>query len=431
MDAYPTVADVTESARQLAARHPDRCRLRPIGTSRGGRPILMLSVGRGPHHALVVGGPHPDEPVGGASVRALAEHLVRGDRPSPATDPGRVTWDLVLCLDPDGAAVVDGPSALPAIAPADLTLERYFRGVFRPAATEQPEWAPIVTEPLPESLALFRLIAQSRPFLQVSLHGIDAGGTWVQLTRDLPGLTEPFHASAAHHAIPLQRGSYDALHWENPSAGVYVLPPLDSTGRHAAGTRNIGLSTWCAPLRHGGVTAIVEVPLWTTDLTADPTPHPEAGRALRDLSRLLREDGRRVTALFTKARGLLPPAQDDPRTRVLEWMADDLYDLVASAWEPLAHYPDRLTTAQICALDVVARRQPLRAAGLLLTLLAASPDAAAAPLHDELNRLFTTWCTDFRTALRLRPVPVRRQVAHQVGTVLVAAECALAQVRGA
>ncbi len=106
-----------------------------------------------------------------------------------------------------------------------------------------------------------------------------------------------------------------------------------------------------------------------------------------------------------------------------------LYDLVADSWQPLARQAaeggERLTTAQVCALDVVARRQPLRAAGLLMRLLSASADPAAPALHDELHALFTAWCEDFTRALRLRWVPVRAQADLQARTVLAAAECAV------
>ncbi|MFF4748851.1 M14 family zinc carboxypeptidase [Streptomyces sp. NPDC002514] len=433
MDRYPTVADVTEAAQQLVSRFPGTGRLRRIGTSRAGRPILMLSVGHGPRHVLVVAGPHPDEPVGGGTALALAERVARGDRLSAATDPAVVTWDIILCLDPDGAALSGVGTAGATAAAADHTLKHYYRTAYRPIAAEQPEWAPIVSAPPPESRTLFRVIDELRPVLQCSLHSTDVGGSWVQLTRALPGLAAPFHRSADLLGIPLQHGTYDALYWENPSPAVYVLPPPDSTDRLAAGSENIGRSTWCAPARYGGVTAIVEVPMWATDLAADLSPHPAAAHALRDLAGLVRDGGRRVTAVLDRARDFLPPAQDDPLRRVVEWMADGLYDVVADSWEPLARQasatpdddPRRLTTAQVSALDVVARRQPLRAAGLLLRLLKAADDPAAPGLHDELDELFTTWCTDFEKALQVRWVPVHHQLTHQLSTVVAATESAL------
>ncbi len=132
LDRYLTVTEVTESARRPTARFPDVARLHRIGTSRAGRPILMLSVGHGPRHVLVVARPHPDEPVGGVTALALAEHAARGDRLSPATDPTLVTWDVVLCLDPDGAALSEGLEA--ATAGPGPTLAGYYRATFRPVA---------------------------------------------------------------------------------------------------------------------------------------------------------------------------------------------------------------------------------------------------------------------------------------------------------
>ncbi|MFF2849654.1 M14 family zinc carboxypeptidase [Streptomyces sp. NPDC058001] len=421
---YPTVAEVTDSARKLVSRFPGTCRLRRIGTSRGGRPIQMLSVGHGPRHVLVVARPHPDEPVGAATAMALAERVAHGDGLSPATDPTTVTWNIVLCLDPDGAALSQGIEE--ATAGTGHTLEGYYRSAYRPVAAEQPEWAPIVSRQLPESQALFDVIDELRPFLQCSLHSVEAGGTWVQLTRDLPELAVPFHTSAAENGIPVQHGTFDALYWESPSPGVYILPPPDLTDRLAAGSENIGLSTWCAPPRYGGVTAIIEVPLWTTDMADDLTPHPEPAAALRDLSALVLDGGRQVTAILDKARAFLPQPQDSPRRRVLEWMAEGLYDLVAESWQPLATNASHpLTTAQICALDIVARRQPLRAAGLLQHLLKSTTDPASPDLHHALNELLTTWSTDFKRSLHLRRVPIPHQVQHQSQTVLTATEAAL------
>ncbi|MGY5010714.1 M14 family zinc carboxypeptidase [Streptomyces sp. 900105755] len=428
MDRYLTVAEVTDSARRLVSRYPGALRLRRIGTSRAGRPIEMLSVGHGPRHVLVVARPHPDEPVGGTTALALAERVARGDHRSPATDQAVVTWNIVLCLDPDGAALSQGLEEATA-GPAPSVYD-YYRTAYRPVGAEQPEWAPIESRQLPESQALFDVIDELRPFLQCSLHGVEAGGSWVQLTQALPGLAAPFRTSAAELGIPVQRGTFDALYWENPGPGVYVLPPPESTARLAAGSENIGLSTWCAPQRYGGVTAIVEVPMWASDLAADPSPHPEAAAALRDLAGLVRHGGRQVTGVLDKARAFLPPPGVSPPRRVLEWMADGLYDLVADSWEPLARQaaddPRRVTTAQICALDVVARRQPLRAAGLLLRLLRAADHPAAPELHRDLDDLFTTWCTDFEKSLRLRRTPVHHQVALQTRTTLTAAATALA-----
>lgn len=62
----------------------------------------------------------------------------------------------------------------------------------------------------PETRALTRVIDEVRPYLQVSLHGTDLGGSWVQLTKDIPGLAEPFAKSAAELHIPVETAASDA-----------------------------------------------------------------------------------------------------------------------------------------------------------------------------------------------------------------------------
>ncbi|MES4832318.1 M14 family zinc carboxypeptidase, partial [Streptomyces anthocyanicus] len=63
-------------AAALVARYPRHARLRRVGTSRAGSPLLLLSVGHGSRQVLVVGGPHANEPVGGATALRLAERAV-------------------------------------------------------------------------------------------------------------------------------------------------------------------------------------------------------------------------------------------------------------------------------------------------------------------------------------------------------------------
>lgn len=179
-DAYPTVSGVAAAARVLTRRHPDLCRMRLAGESRAGRPLWLLSVGHGSRHVLVVAGPHPDEQAGGATVLWLAEQAAHDRRRSAQAD---LTWDFLLCLDPDGAVLNEtGPAGPrpPAV---------HYRHTYRPAPTEHPEHSAHFCLPgdeLPETRALSAVIDELRPVLQCSLHGTDVGGGWVRLTA--PGL---------------------------------------------------------------------------------------------------------------------------------------------------------------------------------------------------------------------------------------------------
>ncbi|MEU6439267.1 M14 family zinc carboxypeptidase [Streptomyces sp. NPDC047046] len=424
-----TVAEVSAAARRLVSAHAGAGRLRRAGTSREGRPLLLLSVGSGPRHVLVVAGAHADEPTGPTTALTLARRLLRGRIASPAADLTRVTWDFLLCIDPDAAALsrtaeVCG-SAVPV--PPARALADYYRASYRPLAAEQPEWAPIEGGHLPETDVLLGLVDALRPVLQCSLHNVDAGGTFLQLTAALPGVEKPFARAAADHGIPLQYGTFDALHWQTPAPAVHVLPPPALRHRLTAGSAGIGRSTWCAPDAYGGTTAIIEVPLWASRAADDPAPHPAPAAALRALTALTLAGGREITALVAGARHLLPA--DDPRLRVLTWMGEGLYELVTSSWRSLAKGPP-LSVADVDALGIAARRQPLRAAGLLHDLLTRATAPEAAPPRTRVDALLITWCAHFARELGLRAIPPRDQVGHQAAATLAAAEAALEETGG-
>ncbi|MEU3908801.1 MULTISPECIES: M14 family zinc carboxypeptidase [Streptomyces] len=407
---YPTPRELALAARALAEAEPGLVRLRQAGTSRGGAPLWLLSVrpARASRHVLVVAGAHANEPVGGATALELARRVIRD--PAPRAGCG---WHFLLCADPDGAALHRTP--LP------YSLLDYHRNFFRPPGPEQPEWAPSLLPPdrlPPETRALTAVIDELRPVLQVSLHGTDLGGSWVQLTRDIPGLAEPFGKSAAELRIPVETSASDAAGWPSPGPGIFVMPePVTDTAAavHPEDTR---LSTWYHAHRYAGTTAIVEVPMWASDLVDDPAPHPDPRGALRMLAARLTEDAARVAAV----RGGVPGAfRDDgaaaaPLLRAVDWTLA-LIPLVAAEWTgPGA--PAEATAAHIGSIDAFGRRLSLRAAAMLLRVLRAGHHPAA----PALDRLVTGWCEEFAARFQARWVPVATQVEHQSRTVLAAYE---------
>ncbi|MGW0843721.1 M14 family zinc carboxypeptidase [Streptomyces sp. NPDC002787] len=400
---YPTVAELESSARALTARRPGLCTLRRIGVSRGGRPLRLLSVGHARRAVLVVAGAHANEPAGGSTVLALAERVAR-ERELRAG----VSWHFVLCADPDGASLHT------PLAPR--TLLDYHLGFFRPAGPEQPEWSPSVLAPdrlPPETRALLSVLDELRPYLQVTLHGTDLGGSWVQLTKDLPGLAEPFAKSAAELGIPVERGASDAAGWPVSGPGVFVMPRPGNHAAYPSMPDDARHSTWYHAHRYGGLTAVVEVPMWASDLVDDIAPHPAPAAALRHLARRLLTDTGRVERVLAEALPRLP-GPEGPLLRAARW-ALALVPGLARDWTDGP--PPDLSTAYVGSVDAFGRRLPLRAAAMLRRVLVDADDPGA-PLLEE---LVTEWCESFADRFRARWVPVCDQVEHQVRTVLAAA----------
>ena len=292
---YPSVDELADRAAALVARHPADARLRTVGTSRAGTPLWLLSVGHGPRQALIVAGPHANEPVGGPTALRLAERALADPGPTVRAD---ATWNLLLCLDPDGSRRNEGWLAGP------YTLGNYFRNFFRPGFLEQPEWLPdgAARAALPETRALLALQDELRPFFQCSLHGVDVGGGFVELTRDLPGLPQRVAQTAARLGIPRELGPYDTLYWPRLGPAVHRIPPPRRGDLAAAITEAAVESTWFHPHRYGTVTAIVEAPMWGVAAVEDDRPPVDADAVLRTVSHTLRHDTRYLELVLGRLR---------------------------------------------------------------------------------------------------------------------------------
>ncbi|MFI9767881.1 M14 family zinc carboxypeptidase [Streptomyces sp. NPDC052415] len=400
---YPTVTEVVSAARALAAQRPGSCTLREVGLSRAGRPLHLLSVGRARRAVLVVAGAHANEPTGGPALLALAERVLH--ERALRTD---TSWHFLLCADPDGASL--------HVTPAPRSLFDYHLGFFRPAGPEQPEWSPAVLPPdrlPPETRALTGVIDELRPYLQATLHGTELGGSWVQLTKDLPGLAEPFAKSAAELNIPVETGAADAAGWPASGPGVHVMPAAGAAMAYPSMPDDARHSTWHHVHRYGGMTAVVEVPMWASDLVDDPVPHPAPAAAMRRLAGRLLRDTREVERVLTEVLPRLDGA-GGPLLRATRW-ALELVPGLAADWTRTAPVDD--TRAYIGSVDAFARRLPLRAAAMLLRVLQETDDRAA----PGLERLVASWSGSFERRFRARWVPLEHQVEHQSRTVVAAA----------
>lgn len=400
---YPSVLELTAVARTLARERPDLCALRQVGVSSAGRPLHLLSVGHARRAVLVVAGAHANEPTGGSTLLALAERVLHERELRSAT-----SWHFLLCADPDGASL--------HVAPAPRSLLDYHLGFYRPAGPEQPEWSPAALPPdrlPPETRTLTGVIDELRPYLQVTLHGTDLGGSWVQLTRDVPGLAEPFAKSAAELRIPVETGASDAAGWPASGPGVRVMPGPDSGAAYPSMPDDARRSTWYHAHRYGGLTAVVEVPMWASDLVDDPAPHPAPAAAIRRLAHRLRRDALQVERVLAEALPRLD-GTGGPLLRSARW-ALELIPGLAADW--IDTPPVDTTMAYVGSVDAFGRRLPLRAAAMLLRVLRAADDRAA----PGLEHLVAVWCDAFATRFRARWVPLEHQVEHQSRTVLAAA----------
>jgi hypothetical protein len=156
-----------------------RVRITPLGVSRLGRPIEMISLGEGDRDALIVGVPHPNEPAGAVTVERLIALLLHSER-----ERRGYRWHFIKAIDPEGLRLNGGWLKKPR-SPGN-----YLENFFRPALLRQPE----TTFPLdlpecrfsastPENEAWQRALELTRPVLHASLHHCEFGGVFYTLSQ--------------------------------------------------------------------------------------------------------------------------------------------------------------------------------------------------------------------------------------------------------
>jgi hypothetical protein len=371
IDRIPSVDGLLNAFRDLARQHPGLFRLRRIGTSRLGEPLIMLSVGTGPRQALLVGGPHPNEPVGFLTLLHLAHRL--------ADDPGLrdglgYTWNLIPCIDPDAARLNEGWYSGP------LTIEHYHRHYYRPAVGNQPEWtfpmldgrAPF-NSPLPETKALMRVIDRLRPRFQYSLHNADFGAAYFILSREIPGLAAELAAVARACRIPLELGfPSEAVGWPVAGPAVFVMPPAPELFTHngrGVGPRAHGASSSHYAARHGTLTLITEAPMWH-DARLPAVQNIPYAEVMRTLAAGLRREIHELGAALQR----VTPEVRTPSVFPMA-VADALLTgrAYVERWEKAAELPGAsarpATAAELASAKLTSWRVPLRAVAMLRRLL--------------------------------------------------------------
>lgn len=271
----PTIAEMEAHTRALATAFPGLVETRVLGTSRTGRPIELISIGSGPRSALLVGAPHPNEPIGCATVERLMDMLVRD---AGLRDSLGYRWHFIKAIDIDGIALNEGWLKKP------LTPRNYFHDFFRPAFNEQPEYTFPMALPgyrfdraTPENLCWQAAIDHTRPTLQCSLHGADSGGVFYALNRNIPELVRALASQPVDAGLTLSTVGEPFSGMEPLGPGVFGFPDFKqeiqaalSAGLPATDAWHAGSSsTDYAAERYGTLSMICEVTLWDDERLRD------------------------------------------------------------------------------------------------------------------------------------------------------------------
>lgn len=412
-DRYPTWTELREALDRLVARSGGRLVRERIGASSEGRPLEKLTIGHGARAVLVVGGPHANEPVGGATIEALLALLV--DDPSLERAAG-CTWHVIPCIDPDGLERNRGWVETP------LSLQRYARHFFRPAFPDQAEYSfPLVVpgysfgNATPENAAWKRVLDDVRPQLQFSLHNAESGGVFHIVTDPDPALHAALVALVRDLGLALSPIGEAFGELEPQAEGVFRFPDLARIA--AAGDRGAwwaGDSSEGYARRYGTRSATTEVPLWrctargaATTLSLVLDEHLDlAARLLRALERPARD---------VLASGAIPPvwrrALDEALTAFPRRQA-----ALARVRERLGARPGGEVTPER-AVDYATQLALFRQRFAALCFGAVA--GAGSPSSEPIAAVLDECVRKVEATGSLVPVPPQQCVAAQLGALLM------------
>lgn len=211
---FMTMDELDASSLKLAEEYPDTIEIRNIGNTKEGRPLYCLKAGRGSRNALVMGCPHPNEPIGTLMIESLAQTLAEHPEYFEELD---YTFYMIKAIDPDGLVRNEGWLKGP------FTYYNYARNYFRPAASQQVEWSfPLsyktldFNDPIPETQAVMKLIHEIKPSFIYSLHNSGfSGAFWYIHSKDRDKLAR------AVQKLPLIPEKYNSfLHRGEPETAA-------------------------------------------------------------------------------------------------------------------------------------------------------------------------------------------------------------------
>ncbi|MGI5125782.1 M14 family zinc carboxypeptidase [Pseudonocardia sp. CA-107938] len=431
-DTFATVDEIAEMTCRIAAQHPDVVSLRRVGTSAQGEQLTCLTIepGRSAPDALVVGLPHPNEPIGALTALHLARRLA-GDPELRARLGHR--WHIVACIDPDGLRLNEGWLKGP------YTREHYARHFYRQAGPEQIEWSfPLEYKEvwfdavLPETFALMRLIDEHRPALLASLHNSEVGGAYYYLSRPEPGLHPVLQAIPGRMGIELDRGEPEAP-WM-PAIDDSIFPLIDVRDAYdhleevgALQAFSGGNSTGAYASRHGTLTLVCELPYWTHPEALDTTPS-DVGYA--DALRANADELRTLSDILNRSLATISPHMqlETPFLRASRYYAPVIGEQASATARRAAKASAaarKATVAELASMADTVHMFRLRYGGMLLRALDAEVAGGnvrppVRTVRRELAALHSAWCAAAAGTSAVT-LPLRSLVAVQYGSVLAAA----------
>lgn len=276
---FPTIEALEHRTDELQAKKLPNVTIQVIGKSRSGRDIRMISIGQGARSALILGVPHPNEPVGALTVEYLIDKILN-DKTLQQLD---IQWHFIKAIDPEGLRLNEAWCTQP------LTLRSYMENHFRPALARQPEYTfPLntddytFTQSTPENLAWQKALDLVKPDFQSSLHHADHGGVFHIVSDNHAELSQALSDIAANSGLGVNPVGDPGAQAQPFAAGVFAFPDINAMigGEGPIGWSAGNSGAHYAKKQFDTFSLTTEVPLWHDARLLDTSP---SGKTLGDV----------------------------------------------------------------------------------------------------------------------------------------------------
>ena len=216
------INELNESSRKLAEKYSDIVELFKIGKSTRGEDIYALKVGEGENKAILIGFPHPNEPIGSLTCEYLSWRIAEDEKLRKTLD---FTWYFVKAADIDGAKLNEGWFK------GEYDTIKHVLNYYRTPSDRQIEWTfPIKyknfewNKPAPETKALMNLIDKVKPDLVYPLHNSAFGGVYFYVSDPCPSLYPKLHKLVESEELPLHLGEPEAPYMKKLADAIFYFP---------------------------------------------------------------------------------------------------------------------------------------------------------------------------------------------------------------
>lgn len=427
-DTIPTLAEMRRRMHDRITAIGTDAEIRLLGKSAQDRPIELVSIGKGERSALIVGAPHPNEPIGCMTIASLVKRLATDHE---FRNNSGFRWHFIQAIDADGVALNEGWFG------RERTLENYLAGFFRPAFALQPEYSfPInlsgyrFDAATPENLCWQRALEMTRPNLQCSLHGADIGGVFYVMSENRPGLSAVLREQPGLYRLTLNTTGEPFSDMEQFAPGVFGFPPITAMIKSAIAKSGGRSTPWHAGRssaeysaeKYGTFSMTCEVPLWD-----ESRLHSDAMSSMTLVDILRRqsnENDETATLLGAWLPALRPLANTNDQKALLAALEETLVgtqhqkeQLAAlQALQPVRTKPLSVSV-HACAENALALAG-MRAPAMLVRLAKLVHVSAA---RRSAGEILKRRMIEFRGSATIAPVPFAVMVQVQLASILSAA----------